>query len=164
MGFSTTFLAASGLVAAVSGHMLLASPTPYALVGATLSNSPLDANGDNFPCKLGSGITLDTSKGVSNTYALGSTGNKLAFTGEAVHGGGSCQISLTTDAQPNSNSKWKTIYSIEGGCPAQGEAGNLGADNDASAADPYTYSFDVPSDIPAGNYTLAWTWFRLSPA
>ena len=52
------------------------------------------------------------------------------------------------------------IHSIEGGCPAKGVAGNLGADNSASQPDPDTYSFAIPMGIAPGAYTLAWTWFN----
>lgn len=52
------------------------------------------------------------------------------------------------------------IHSIEGGCPAKGVAGNLGADNSASTPDPDVYSFTVPTGVAPGAYTLAWTWFN----
>ncbi|KAL9076077.1 MAG: hypothetical protein Q9161_001124 [Pseudevernia consocians] len=84
----------------------------------------------------------------------------LSFLGESVHGGGSCQISLTTDTPATKSSKWMVIHSIEGGCPAKGVAGNLGADNSASAPDPDTYSYSIPTGIAPGAYTLAWTWFN----
>ncbi|CAI6068163.1 unnamed protein product [Clonostachys chloroleuca] len=32
--------------------------------------------------------------------------------------------------------------------------------NDANAADPFQYDFTIPSDIPAGKGTIAWTWFN----
>ena len=52
------------------------------------------------------------------------------------------------------------IHSIEGGCPARNQAGNIGADNSASAPDPDTYTFSIPTGINPGAYTLAWTWFN----
>jgi hypothetical protein len=82
----------------------------------------------------------------------------LAFTGSATHGGGSCQVSITYDAAPNKNSVWKVIHSIEGGCPIKNVAGNNG--NDASAVNPDTYSFTVPTTLPTGSAVLAWTWFN----
>jgi hypothetical protein len=89
--------------------------------------------------------------------ALGSV-QPLSFTGSATHGGGSCQISITYDQAPTASSTWKVIHSIEGGCPIQGVAGNNG--NDASAVDPSTYSFTIPSTLPTGTAVLAWTWFN----
>ncbi|EEY18006.1 conserved hypothetical protein [Verticillium alfalfae VaMs.102] len=141
-----------GLVGLASAHMKMSSPVPYG--AASLDNSPLEADGSNFPCK-NSAYSAD---GASNVYALGSSGNPLAFVGSAVHGGGSCQISITYDAQPNKNSVWKVIKSIEGGCPAQDTPGNL--PENANLETPFKYSFDIPSDIPAGNGTIAWTWFN----
>jgi hypothetical protein len=82
----------------------------------------------------------------------------LNFVGTAVHGGGSCQVSITYDAEPNENSVWKVIYSIEGGCPAKNAVGNLG--DDASKPVPDGYEFLVPAELPTGRATLAWTWFN----
>ena len=91
--------------------------------------------------------------------AIGAS-QKLSFLGESVHGGGSCQISLTTDTPATKSSTWMVIHSIEGGCPARNQAGNIGADNSASAPDPDTYDFSIPLGIAPGAYTLAWTWFN----
>ena len=58
----------------------------------------------------------------------------------AVHGGGSCQISLSYDE----GTTWKVIHSFVGGCPLNK---NL----------PITF----PSDTPAGKGVLfAWTWLN----
>lgn len=57
---------------------------------------------------------------------LGST-QQLAFIGSAVHGGGSCQVSITYDQNPTASSTFKVIHSIEGGCPAKNETGNFPA-------------------------------------
>ncbi|KAM0335696.1 hypothetical protein ACHAQA_000746 [Verticillium albo-atrum] len=141
-----------GLVGLASAHMKMSSPVPYG--ASSLDNSPLEADGSNFPCKN----SAYNAEGASNVYELGSSGNALAFVGSAVHGGGSCQVSITYDAQPDANSVWKVIKSIEGGCPAQDTPGNL-AEN-ANLETPFKYSFDIPSDIPAGNGTIAWTWFN----
>lgn len=150
--FSKTFLLA-GLASVASAHMMISNPVPYGK--SNLNNSPLDASGSDFPCKQRDGVY--DAQGASNVYAQGST-QKLSFVGTAVHGGGSCQISVTTDLAPDANSVWKVIKSIEGGCPAQGQAGNLG--DNANAVDPYTYDFTIPDELVSGNYTLAWTWFN----
>ncbi|CAK7274208.1 hypothetical protein SEPCBS119000_006055 [Sporothrix epigloea] len=154
--FFNRISAASLFAALAQGHMIMNTPQPYNT--PWVINSPLNADGSNFPCQLTAGQSLVAGT-ASNTFALGSV-QPLTFTGETVHGGGSCQISLTYDPQPSKNSVWKVIQSIEGGCPARGETGNLGADDDASTPDPYTYNFTVPDNIPTGSVTLAWTWFN----
>lgn len=143
----------SGLATLASAHILMTNPVPYGK--NNLDNSPLFADGSNFPCKQRPGV-YDLA-GASNVYAQGSK-QQLSFQGTAVHGGGSCQVSVTTDLQPDKNSVWKVIKSIEGGCPAKGQTGNMG--NSASAEVPYKYDFTIPKELASGNYTLAWTWFN----
>ncbi|KAJ4233406.1 hypothetical protein NW759_002183 [Fusarium solani] len=150
--FAKTFTLAS-LATFASAHMLMNNPVPYGK--SNLNNAPLLADGSDFPCKQRQG-TYDL-QGASNVYAQGST-QQLSFTGQAVHGGGSCQISITTDENPDKNSVWKVIKSIEGGCPAKGQEGNMG--DNADAEDPYKYSYTIPKELAAGKYTIAWTWFN----
>jgi hypothetical protein len=128
--------------------MILENPKPYGI--DTLNNSPLDNSGVDFPCKQREGV-----------YALIETNNWkvgekqiISFTGTAVHGGGSCQFSVTTDLQPSKSSQWKVIHSVIGGCPASAE-GNLGPGQHAS-----TFDLELPEDMPSGKYTFAWTWFN----
>lgn len=87
---------------------------------------------------------------------LGSS-QPLKFTGSAVHGGGSCQISVTYDKAPTANSVWKVIHSIHGGCPIS-ETGNLVGT--AELPTPHSYTFTIPNELPAGEAVLAWTWFN----
>lgn len=146
----SAFLAAS----TVHGHMKMTSPQPFG--NATLNNFPLVNGGSDFPCKQRSGVYDFTADVLTaNTYHVGDS-PLLSFQGGATHGGGSCQISLTTDLEPTKDSTWFVIHSIEGGCPANA-AGNIG--EDAAAPDPTTFNFTIP-DIAAGRYTLAWTWFN----
>ncbi|KAF2401261.1 hypothetical protein EJ06DRAFT_521115 [Trichodelitschia bisporula] len=133
----TTLLA---LLPALSlAHIRLAHPQPM----NTPSTSPLSPSGSDFPCQSGSGPLSTAPQTVlqSNTRAT------LSFSGSAVHNGGSCQVALTPDLPPTPNSKWKVIYSVLGGCP--------GADGQTR-----TYNFNVPPEVPAGSYALAWTWFN----
>ena len=141
-----TFL---GLASAASAHIVMTNPVPL----GNPNNSPLEASGADFPCKgpVTGGPSTD------NVYAQGST-QQLAFMGTAVHGGGSCQVSVTTDLNPTKDSVWKVIKSIEGGCPAQNTEGNLGSD--ASAPVPYKYDFTIPEDLASGDYVFAWSWFN----
>lgn len=146
-------LALTGLATVASAHMLMSNPAPYGK--SNLDNGPLLDDGSNFPCKMRTGVY--DAQGASNVYKQGST-QTLSFTGQAVHGGGSCQLSITTDLEPNKDSVWKVIKSIEGGCPAKGEAANMGENADAD--NPYTYDYTIPKELAAGDYTLAWTWFN----
>lgn len=146
-------IAMSGLATIASAHILMTNPVPYGK--STLNNGPLDGGGSDFPCKQRPGVYAD--EGASNVYAQGSK-QTLEFQGTAVHGGGSCQVSVTTDLKPTKDSVWKVIKSIEGGCPAKDQTGNMG--NSASSAVPYKYDFEIPKELAAGNYTLAWTWFN----
>lgn len=145
--FAKAFTFAS-LASLVSAHMLMNNPKPY----GNPDNSPLLADGSNFPCK---GKVNDGSG--DNVYKQGSI-QQLSFTGQAVHGGGSCQVSLTTDKNPTKDSVWKVIKSYEGGCPSRTATGNLG--DNADALNPDKYDFTIPKELAAGEYTLAWTWFN----
>ncbi|KAI9852485.1 MAG: hypothetical protein M1838_000579 [Thelocarpon superellum] len=133
-------------------HMMIKTPTPYGK--STLNNSPLVADGSDFPCKQRPGVYDD--QGAQNDFPLGSS-QELSFIGSAVHGGGSCQLSITYDLQPSKTSTFKVIDSIEGGCPAS-TAGNLPDDPTGSGAS--TFKYTIPSGLPSGNATLAWTWFN----
>ena len=154
MMYTTTILASVlGLASVSSAHMIMSTPVPYGK--STLNNSPLAADGSDFPCKQRTGVY--DAEGASNTMAIGAS-IPLSFVGSATHGGGSCQISVTYDENPTKSSTFKVIHSIEGGCPIKGVAGNNG--DSASAVDPDTYSFTIPSSLPTGTAVLAWTWFN----
>ena len=112
-------------------------PVPYSV--DKIDNSPITAS--QFPCKSQNGFTVSTM----NNMAVGSQ-QTIKFKGTAVHGGGSCQLSVTMDTEPTANSVFKVIKSIEGGCP-----GVDGTTNE--------YNFELPDSIPNGKATFAWTWF-----
>ncbi|KAF2681316.1 lytic polysaccharide monooxygenase [Lentithecium fluviatile CBS 122367] len=136
MSFRSTIAATTAFLAAASAHMVIQSPVPYSL--DKLDNSPISKA--QFPCKVQNGFTVSTM----NTMAVGET-QKLEFKGSAVHGGGSCQLSVTLDTEPTANSVFKVIKSIEGGCP--------GVDG------PKSYEFTLPDSIPNGKASFAWSWF-----
>lgn len=150
--FSKVSIVALALVAVSNAHMIMTSPVPYGV--DTLNNSPLEASGADFPCKQRDGVYTVTTQ---NTMELGGSYD-LAFKGSAVHGGGSCQVSITYDETPSASSTFKVIHSIIGGCPMKNVAGNNGDNKDT--VDPDTYNFTIPSTLPAGKATLAWTWFN----
>lgn len=132
--------------------MILTSPEPFGR--DTLNNSPLAADGSDFPCKLRPGAFEPPA--VQATIAVGET-YPLKLEGSIIHGGGSCQISLTTDRHPSKESQWRVIKSFEGGCPASAD-GNLAGG--ATAVHPFDLDFTIPRGIDPGDYTLAWTWFN----
>jgi hypothetical protein len=153
MLFASTALAVFGLASMTSAHVVMSVPVPFDLGGPT-SQSPLNPDGSNFPCKTPGRYI---KQGPSTPMALGST-QPIAFVGSAVHGGGSCQVSITYDLEPTKNSVWKVIHSIQGGCPMRNAEGNNG--NDANKPSPSQYTFPVPDDLPTGEAVLAWTWFN----
>ncbi|KAM7204662.1 hypothetical protein V8F20_003446, partial [Naviculisporaceae sp. PSN 640] len=95
-----------------------------------------------FPCK-GYHTLLNTPEGASvATWTAGST-NSITLEGGAIHGGGSCQISLSID----SGNSFKVLKSWIGGCPSSRSA---------------ELSFSIPSDTPDTKQALlAWSWFNL---
>lgn len=140
------------LTVTVQGHIVMTQPTPFEYANPPSKQAPLEATGADFPCKFPAGFTpKDQAPGkiVAGT-------NTMLLEGGATHGGGSCQISLTTDVLPTKNSKWEVIKSIEGGCPSDAP-GNLSGDAQGKLP-PIEYT--IPADMAAGKYTLAWTWFN----
>ncbi|KAJ5974895.1 hypothetical protein N7481_008602 [Penicillium waksmanii] len=130
----------------------MTSPEPYGK--DTLNNSPLAADGSDFPCKLRQGSFQAPLH--ENYYHIGEN-QTIRLLGSATHGGGSCQISLTTDLEPSKDSKWNVIKSFEGGCPSD-VSWNL---NGLSTTDhDLELPFSIPEGIRPGKYTLAWTWFN----
>ena len=106
--------------------------TPYSMVDYSMT-SPLEADGSNFPCK---GYQNDADIQPTIEYTAGSQYN-MTLSGTAVHGGGSCQISLSYD----NGATFHVIKSMIGGCPLSD-----------------SWDFTIPSFAPAGNALLAWTW------
>jgi hypothetical protein len=150
MLFTTTSIAVLGLASCANAHMKMGKPVPYA--NSQLDNAPLNGDGSNFPCKM----LFDTTT-PATSMTLGST-QPLEFIGGATHGGGSCQVSITYDNPPTKNSVFKVIHSIQGGCPVRNSAGNVGSV--AGAPGPDAYTFTIPTSLPTGKATLAWTWFN----
>jgi hypothetical protein len=146
MNKTTLFAAVLAMASSTSAHMFLQNPVPFSGV----SKSPLDPSGSNFPCQ-GSGYQITSM----NEWTVGSDVT-VSFPSDqtATHGGGSCQISVTKDQKPTKDSVWKVIHSIEGGCPTT-NAGNINNPKDLGS-----FPFKVPSELPEGEMTMAWTWFN----
>jgi hypothetical protein len=130
------FLLMAGHAAA---HMIMKSPPPF----GNPDNGPLGAA--NFPCKL-QGDPATFYSGVEATEMAVGTDQTLSFSGSAVHGGGSCQLAITSDTAPTASSQWQVILSIIGGCPSVDGSG------------PSEYTFQIPDTVAPGDYTFAWTW------
>jgi hypothetical protein len=149
--FSKSITYAS-IASVATAHIVMTNPPIFPLMGGVMNAPLMGASGAPFPCG-----TTDFSGVQASSWEAGST-QTLTFKGVATHGGGSCQISVSTDLNPTPNSVWKVIKSIEGGCPVKNQPGNLPGD-DANAPLPEGYDVEIP-DLPAGAYTLAWTWFN----
>lgn len=138
MSLRSVLLATATLCAYVAdAHVLMKSPVPYSV--DKLDNGPISKQ--QYPCKSQNGFTVSTM----NSMAVGEK-QTLTLSGSAVHGGGSCQLSVTLDTEPTASSVFKVIKSMEGGCP--------GVSGEAEA-----YDFTLPDSIPNGKATFAWTWF-----
>ncbi|KAK4221505.1 hypothetical protein QBC38DRAFT_491919, partial [Podospora fimiseda] len=162
---------ASALVAffgLANGHMIMNTPTPYNYKGTSklVQVNPL-GEAYPFPCQGNQDI-------VSVTSITAGTEQLVKFTGGAQHGGGSCQFSVTYDYPPPSDpSKWKTIYTLIGGCPASaagniptsgtdpdGRADSVHCGNDSGTECIRQFNVPIPKDLPNGNATFAWTWYN----
>ncbi|KAK5636317.1 hypothetical protein RRF57_012029 [Xylaria bambusicola] len=145
------FLLTATLASLVAGHVAVENPKPYKFVADGKVN-PVSSTGSDFPCRIPPGQSY-IIEGEPTEMVVGED-QELSFTGSAVHGGGSCQLALSRGF-PTKDSPWMVIHSIEGGCPARNQKGNLdGANQDK-------YSFKIPESSliePGTNWTLAWTW------
>jgi hypothetical protein len=149
--------------ASSAAHMFIQEPPPFA---DSQSKSPLDPSGSNFPCQAS---TLQGGT-VTNLVAGQSQGlqfNLGAGANTAVHGGGSCQISVTyeTDAAAMKDpTNWKVLHSFVGGCPTEA-LGNLDTSVACTGSGDTNcvnqgFTFNVPSEVQNGKAVLAWTWFN----
>lgn len=139
MSLRSVILAAATFAAyAVDAHIIMQSPVPFS--ADKVDSAPLPGKAA-WPCKKDLGYTITKM----NPMAVGEE-QKVSFKGTAVHGGGACQLSVTTDTEPTENSVWKVIQSVEGGCPG----------TDGTTVD---LPFTLPDSIPNGKATFAWTWF-----
>ena len=162
-------------------HIRMQSPTPF---GDLMSNQrpnlphPLGVNKDNlneyilFPCQIGPTGNYDFTRATTVTagdYVLMSFIGEIingVHTAAAVHGGGSCQVSLARTASQNPKD-WKVIQTYIGGCPATAQ-GNLesgpwrhcSTPNSAEMECLKSYNVRIPEEVPAGQYYFAWTWFN----
>ncbi|KAK4441877.1 hypothetical protein QBC34DRAFT_339605 [Podospora aff. communis PSN243] len=160
------------LLGLANGHMIMNTPTPYNYrTQPWVMVHPLREPELNLPFPCQGSTHIDEI-----THMTAGQPQLVKFTGGGQHGGGSCQFSLTYEYPPPADiSKWKTIYTIIGGCPT-GYEGNLpviGTDQDGRAEGPQcpepdsprtdcirSFNIPIPKDVPSGNATFAWTWFN----
>jgi hypothetical protein len=153
---------ALGLTVAVESHMVIQNPAPYSIS----QKSPLAPDGSNFPCQAPSDYTQGTVANVASgapqsiEFALDDGANT------AVHGGGSCQVSITyeTDATALKNpSNWKVLHSWIGGCPVDAP-GNLDTAVQCTSSTQdncvRVLNYTMPAEAPNGKAIMAWTWFN----
>jgi len=144
------------------------NPVPYSYHGVSPAVSNYNLNDTRgFPCKGLYDI-------VEVTTIEAGTSHLVEFTGSVVHGGGSCQFALTYEFPPPADpARWKTIYTIIGGCPASA-AGNLPeglfdqfrnpdgvhCGNDYGVECVREFLIPFGKGLPSGNATFAWMWWN----
>jgi len=166
---TTTLLRGLVLLADIaSSHMFMHNPVPYSYHGVSPAVSNYNLNDTRgFPCKGLYDI-------VEVTTIEAGTSHLVEFTGSVVHGGGSCQFALTYEFPPPADpARWKTIYTIIGGCPASA-AGNLPeglfdqfrnpdgvhCGNDYGVECVREFLIPFGKGLPSGNATFAWMWWN----
>ncbi|KAI3392405.1 hypothetical protein diail_5732 [Diaporthe ilicicola] len=170
MYLSQLITALLSIITVTSGHGIMIEPRPYNLETEPLQQvAPLSAELP-FPCQ---GRTQHVE---SRTVLTAGTNQTVQFWISAVHGGGSCQFSVTYDYPPPADpSRWKTLYTVIGDCPAQA-AGNLetvekdkaGRENgvqcvngDSGSECVRQYNIPIPSGLEnSDNATFAWSWLN----
>ncbi|OTA31947.1 hypothetical protein BTJ68_08814 [Hortaea werneckii EXF-2000] len=150
---NAALIATLGLPYTTNAHLFIQSPTP---IEGSAPKDPLDASGSNFPCH---GVSLPSSGG--QKMAAGSS-QVLAFAlgdgaNTAVHGGGSCQLSVTYETEPaaiKDPSNWHGPQGTYSGALACSDPKTNGVDCVNS------FNFTIPTGMKSGAATLGWTWFN----
>ena len=159
------FAASALFLCSANAHMFMNQPVPIPGTGV---KPPLLESGADFPCH---GVAIPASGGQPMSAGSSQT---LSFelangANTAVHGGGSCQVSITYETEPErlgDPANWKVLNSIIGGCPSNTQ-GNLDFGLGAtSCTDPndrdcvHSFQYHLPEGLPNGHATLAMTWFN----
>jgi hypothetical protein len=172
----TSVAAMMALLRSSTAHMVMNAPSPYD--PSKVQTNPLDNIQYKFPCRTGN---VDFKIG-ETTHFIAGENVFVNFTGQAVHGGGSCQFSVNYDDVPSSDpARWKVVYSILGGCMAEvvSTAGNLEEAVYVRASDRYgrpdavhcgddpnktdcvrSFQIPLPKNLPSGRAHFSWTWFN----
>jgi hypothetical protein len=152
MKFSATLLAAVAAIPFVNGHIKMTFPVPFDAENTMVDLNPLAPDGSNFPCFVPADKMVFRSD--ASTLTAGSSA-QIKLGGSAVHGGGSCQVSITYDLPPTKDSVYRVLKSFQGGCP-ETNVGNRAQGNGGE----FQLDFQVPSEVAAGKAVLVWTWFN----
>lgn len=138
--FALQFFFALGLLGAANAHMIMASPVPFDDVKLN-DKPPLASDGSDFPCMNSSYKITAMNKIPVNEPVL------LSFKGQANHMGGTCQLSISMDEEPDAQSVFKVIQTFQGACPPKDTEPGL--------------TFNIPKEFPTTKRaTLQWTWFN----
>ncbi|EMD01144.1 hypothetical protein BAUCODRAFT_52546, partial [Baudoinia panamericana UAMH 10762] len=155
MSFYKSSVFALALAAAmplfVKAHIIIVSPEPFtspAVTTSPLANLAPGSPGSNFPCQLAAGGSYKVG---SRTQVAVGQEMPLAFSGSASHGGGTCQLAVTTDKEPSVSTQWKTFQIYEGGCPIAGDSSSGGTSN---------LTYQLPQGMINGDLTFAWVWMN----
>ncbi|KAH0261128.1 hypothetical protein KCU91_g14209, partial [Aureobasidium melanogenum] len=152
MAFSSTaklFLLAQ-LPFMVDCHLKLNNPVPYSkdtIQLGPLRNVAPGSEQSDFPCQSQRDGGADPWIVDQENELVAGEPQTMTFDGSASHGGGTCQLSVTLDRQPTANSTFKTIASWIGGCPIDDSDGGT-----------HPWNYTIPSEVPNGKATLAWSW------
>ncbi|KAF8475771.1 hypothetical protein BDZ91DRAFT_649095 [Kalaharituber pfeilii] len=129
---------------AVHAHITMLDPVPinhpqnpFASTKDTDYSAPISAA--KYPCKGYHKADSAALKPVA-TWQAGST-QKFTLSAGAVHGGGSCQASISEDG----GQTFKVLKSYIGDCPTSSGG---------------TFDFNVPKETKSGLVLFAWTWFN----
>ena len=143
-------------------HMFLSSPPALKWSGNPHTQNPSDsissplAGLSQFPCQgHASGAAVELGSGEAASVAVWQAGSEvtISISGGAVHGGGSCQASLSYDGGVT----FRVVHTWLGSCPAAA-AGNQPQRGGPAGAD---LGLRIPSDAPTADHVLfAWTWFN----
>ncbi|CAD0083102.1 unnamed protein product [Aureobasidium vineae] len=152
MSFSSTYkiLLLAQLSFLVDCHLKLNNPVPYSK--STLQLDPLrnvapGSEQSDFPCQSKRIGGADPWIVDHENELVAGEPQTMTWDGSASHGGGSCQIGVTLDRQPTADSTFKTIASFIGGCPIDDANGGT-----------HPFNYTIPSEVPNGKATLAWSW------
>lgn len=161
------------LCSAAEPHIVMSTPRVFS--DHKVQTSPLGGE-FLFPCQFGPAASYSFAQSL---YVIAGSNISVSFLGSVVHGGGSCQMSLSKTASSDPTD-WKVIHTVIGGCPATVDQLDGNLDTIGTSPDGYpiasscsvsnqtntnclkAFSIQIPSAIAAGPYFFAWTWVSTS--